>query len=119
MPGPNAYPDLAFQYDVWKGGGGNNNWSNTANWRLNAVPTSTSKVLFDSASTTNSVVDADGNVAELIIDGTNEGAYADTLTQSAALTISGNYIQDGGTATLSQANTISGACEINRALEYQ
>ena len=105
IPGPGQFPDLAFQYDVWKGGGGNNNWSNTANWSQSAVPTATSKVVFDEASTTNSTIDADGTVAELIIDGTNEGAYAGTITSSTGVVDNGAFVQDGGTFNASGETT--------------
>ncbi|MDE2215490.1 MAG: autotransporter-associated beta strand repeat-containing protein, partial [Candidatus Omnitrophica bacterium] len=109
MPGPNTYPQLAIQtYYVWKASSAGN-WSTPGNWEVNgatatAAPTSADTVVFDSMSTQNATVDTSfgGTVAAVIIDSN----YTGTITQSKALTVTGNLQENAGTLTLSYANTI-------------
>jgi filamentous hemagglutinin family protein len=85
------YPLLLISFDIWSGSG---NWSNAANWSMHAVPTSGSNVLFDATNLNNSTIDAfGGGIGNLVI----TSDYTGSITQDNALTLSGNYVQSGGT----------------------
>ena len=99
----NTYPLLSSSFDVWSGSG---NWSNAANWSKDAVPTSTTNVLFNNTSISNSAIDAfGGDIANLII----TSGYTGSITQNSDLTISGNYTQSGGTFNQNANLSIGGS----------
>ncbi|MFA7000564.1 MAG: FG-GAP-like repeat-containing protein [Candidatus Omnitrophota bacterium] len=77
----------------WVGGGTDSNWSNPSNWD-GGMP-SGQDVVFNSAHDSGahpSIIDLDSTVSNLTIDG-----WGGVLTQSARLTIAGNYTQTSGT----------------------
>ena len=85
----NTYPLLSFSVDIWTGSG---NWSTAANWSKNAVPTN--NVLFNATSLNDSTIDVfGGDIGSLVI----TSGYTGSITQNSALTLSGNYLQTGGT----------------------
>ena len=95
--------------DFWTGHsasiGGNNNWSNAANWSLNAVPGATDTADFTSSQSQfgSANVDVAESAGSVVIDGTWNG----TLTVTSSLTISGNFTLASG--TLNGNGTISAA----------
>ncbi len=98
-----TYPDLLFSYDIWSGSG---NWSDAANWSKDIVPTSISKVLFNATSLDDSTIDAfGGDIASLVI----TSGYTGNITQSNDLSISGSYIQSGGTFNQNANLSIGGS----------
>ncbi len=101
----------------------NTNWSSTANWLPNVVPTASSNVVFnDSAATpapgiVNNVVDANTTIQQLVFRQTN-GVHNTLILPGMTLTISNavpatNLLAGTETttsaATLAVTNTISGA----------
>jgi hypothetical protein len=109
-----AFPHLSWENFTgatanpkWTGSGGDNLWSNGANWSTNSAPTAASTPIFLSGTPTINV--AANNLAGFVLMG-------GTVTQNAALTLSGNYVQTGGvfvdSAPLSHAFTITGSFSI-------
>ena len=78
---------------VWDGGGVDNNWSTDENWSTDVEPTATDAVLFDATSTKDAVIDVNASVAEMTI----AAAYTGQITMNESLTVTGNYLQGGGT----------------------
>lgn len=78
---------------TWDGGGGDNNWSTSANWSGDVVPTSADAVIFNATSVKNSVIDTAFTVNSVAV---NNG-YSGTITQNAALTTTGSFVQNAGT----------------------
>ena len=96
---------------VWDGGGATPIWSEAANWASDVVPRhSTDGVRFDSTSTKNAVVDK--GFANTIMRLTIASGYAGQITQNADLTISGDWVQDGGTFTGGGRLDIGGAFDL-------
>jgi hypothetical protein len=97
-------PDLLWEINVWTGSG---LWSEAANWSKNAVPTASTKVIFNDASTNASSIDAGfgGSIRNLLMD----TGYTGTITQNRSLAVSGDYIQRAGifTATAPQTDAFS------------
>ena len=80
---------------VWDGEGADNNWSTAANWVGDVVPTATDRVVFNTTSIKNAVVDAGfaGTVSSILV----ESGYTGVITMQRALQVSDNYRQYGGT----------------------
>ncbi len=98
-----TYPDLLFTYDIWSGSG---SWSNAANWSKDIVPTQTSKVLFNATSLNDSTIDAfGGDIASLVI----TSGYTGSIAQNNDLTITGSYVQGGGTFNQNTNLSINGS----------
>ena len=89
---PNSYPSLLGTLDVWTAAAPGN-WSDTTNWSF-GVPVAGTYVVFDSASTQDSTIDAGfaGTVAGIFI---NNG-YTGTITNDISLTDNGIYQQSAG-----------------------
>jgi RHS repeat-associated protein len=100
---------IVLTVDYWTGAaanaGGNDNWSNTGNWSLNAVPGSSDTADFTSSESKDAaaIVDSAFAISSLVIDGTWNG----TLTVSKAVAIAGNLTLASG--TLNGDGTISAA----------
>ena len=98
--------DLLFSYNIWSGSG---NWSDAANWSKDIVPTAISKVLFNATSLDDSTIDAfGGNIGSLVI----TSGYTGSIAQNNDLTLSGSYVQTGGTFN-QNANLSIGGSYIN------
>ncbi len=98
-----TYPDLLFTYDIWSGSG---SWSNASNWSKDIVPTQTSKVLFNATSLNDSTIDAfGGDIASLVI----TSGYTGSIAQNNDLTITGSYVQGGGTFNQNTNLSINGS----------
>ena len=80
----------------WIGGGGDNLFSNAANWDLGIVPQADDVVIFDGNSTTSAVVDAaftDAAVWEILA----KASFTHTLSTDIDFAVSGNVDILGGT----------------------
>ncbi|MFC1576119.1 DUF2341 domain-containing protein [Candidatus Omnitrophota bacterium] len=104
---PNDYPFLQIESETitWEGdaGGSDYNWSTAANWDTGTLPTEKDYAVFSSSYNVQSAIDSGFSVYSLTI---NSG-YTATITQSANLTIHGDYSQAAGTFTCSAPETHS------------
>jgi hypothetical protein len=92
---------------TWDGGGATSNWSESANWSGDTVPSSGDDVIFDATSTKNATIDVAITVSSIQI----ASGYSGTITQAGNISISvcnGRpcFLQNGGTFNGS-ANTIT------------
>lgn len=90
---------------TWDGGGATNNWSDAVNWSGDAVPTSADDAVFNSTNVKNSAIDTAFTVNSVAV---NSG-YSGTITQNAALTTTGSFVQNAGTFTGGADNLDVGA----------
>ncbi len=90
-----AYVTVVLPIDTWTGLGTTNNWSDSANWSLKAVPGATSTVQFNGTSKKNATVDSafGGTVAAVQI----TSGYTGTITLGQNLTVTGAFTEGGGT----------------------
>ena len=91
----------AFYVDtgiIWDGGGVDNNWSTAANWTRDVVPTANDRVIFNTTSTKNSIIDAGfaGVVSDVLI----QTGYTGVITVSRSLQVSNTYVQFDGTVVV-------------------
>lgn len=82
---------------TWTGGGGNDLWSNAANWSSGALPTAADGVIIGSGVTVRS--NSDVTITNL----TNRGTLVDNSTGSDSLTCTG-YLNNYGTIRVNGAN---------------
>jgi len=96
VPGNGAHSVEAFfvrnNLKIWKGGGGDENWSTAANWTGYAAPGAPDSVVFNSISG-NSTVNSSFTIDNLTV----EADYLGTITHSSSLTIESDFVQLGGT----------------------
>jgi hypothetical protein len=103
-----ATVNVVAPIDVWTGLGTTNNWSEAANWSLNAVPGPGTSVQFNGTSAKPSVVDPafGGTVASVVITSLFKG----TITLGRDLIDMGYYAQAGGSYSANGfATTVGGA----------
>ena len=97
--------------DTWTGLGSNGYWSNPANWSANAVPTSSTAVVFTSTSSKPSIVDPafSGSISSLLL----TSIFTGSVTLDRSLAISGSYTQGGGVYNANgSSTTIGGATSL-------
>lgn len=99
-------PRCEFSAKKWDGEGATLNWSESANWTCDQIPTSADNVVFDGASPKNVVIDTSISLQNLTI----SPDYKGTITQGAGktVTIGGNFTQLAGTFAGSGAALVFG-----------
>jgi len=104
-----TYPTLGYNplYNIWIALGAGL-WSNAANWSKGTVPDASSIIVFSRTSVADSIID-NSVFLGLITDLSINSDYTGTITQSRSLSITGNYVQSGGTFISDPAYDFSAA----------
>lgn len=87
---------------TWTGGGGNNLWSNPANWDPGTAPVNGDDLVFGSPSTTN-------DIANLSLNSISVTAGSPTLSGNTVSLGAGGLTSSGATATISLNVTLTGS----------
>ncbi|MGB0863682.1 MAG: hypothetical protein ACPG19_10730, partial [Saprospiraceae bacterium] len=101
---------------TWTNGGGDNLWSNTANWSSAALPTTSDDVVFDGTSVDNTTLDIATAIKSLTIDAAYTGQVSlgsQTLAMRSNLTVDNASQLDAGTSTVSFFYTGTISCPAN------
>jgi hypothetical protein len=106
-----ASVNVVAPIDIWTGLGTTNNWSEAANWSLNAVPGPTSTVQFGVNSSKNAIVDPGfgGTVGAVQI----TSAYKGMVSLDRSLAVAGPFTAAGGAYDANGfATTVSGLTKL-------